>query len=285
MTTLSAFLEAIDYAVNVNHVNVLNEEAGCFPFPDDTSPGPDQGGQRRGHGGRGDASPSPSYDAGPAEHDLVAVLAARRDQRRRLHQPSAATPRTTPASTTRCTPDGWVSDNISSLSSGGATEEGGSIDVVAPGDLRLGGLPAVTSLPAVATIMVQSGDERGGAPHGRGRRAGDPGLPQHPSRRGSPSVSLVRDIISSSADDLGMPGSEQGSGLVDAYRAVKAAMAAAAARGRRRPGAGGQHPAARRHRQRRAPRPRCRSSSPTTAASPRPWSAWPPARRARPRPS
>jgi hypothetical protein len=223
MTTLSAFIEAIDYAVDVNHVNVLNEEGGWFPFPDDSSQ--DLIKETNAAAMKaGVTITSPSYDSGPensiwspsSEPGVISTGASTvfrsyaQDDTGEYSEMGA---------------HGWVSDNISSLSSGGETEEARSIDVVAPGDLdwvACGG-----DKPACGTAkLIQSGGTSEAGPLTAAVAALV--IEAYRSAHGgaTPSVSLVRDIISSSADDLGMPGSEQGSGLVDAYRAVKAAMAA-----------------------------------------------------------
>jgi hypothetical protein len=223
MTTLSSIVESIDYAVDVNHVNVLNEEGGWFPFPDDS--GLDLLKETNAAAmAAGVTITSPSYDSGP-ENTIWSPSS----------QPGVIS---TGASTvfrsyaqddvgeyTEMGAHGWESDNISSLSSGGQTEEARSIDVVAPGDLDWvacqGDKPACGS----AKLVLSGGTSEAGP-----LTAAVAALVIQAYRSthdgADPSVSLVRDIISSSADDLGMPGFEQGSGLVDAYRAVKAAMAA-----------------------------------------------------------
>ncbi len=223
MTTLSSFLETIDYAVNVDHVNVLNEEGGWFPFPDDAAQDMIKEANEAAMAA-GVTITSPSYDSGPensiwspsSEPGVISVGASTvfrsyaQDDVGEYDQVHA---------------DGWVSDNISALSSGGATEEARSIDVVAPGDLDW--VACQGDEPACGTSdIVDSGGTSESGPLTAAVAALVIQAFRSAHHGANPSVSLVRDIISSSADDLGMPGSEQGSGLVDAYRAVKAALAA-----------------------------------------------------------
>jgi len=223
MTTLSAFIEAIDYAVNVNHVSVLNEEGGWFPFPDDSSQDLIKATNAAAMAA-GVTITSPSYDSGP-ENSIWSPSS----------QPGVIS---TGASTvfrsyaqadtgeySQMGAHGWVSNNISSLSSGGQTEEARSIDVVAPGDLDW--IACGGDKPACGgDKLIQSGGTSEAGPLTAAVAALVIQAYRSTHDGASPSVSQVRNIISSSADDLGMPGSEQGSGLVDAYRAVKAAMAA-----------------------------------------------------------
>jgi len=221
-TTTSAFLESIDYAVNTDHVNVLNEEGGSFPMPD-TSQDLIKTANAAALAA-GVTITSPSYDAGP-ESTIWSPSS----------QPGVISVGASTAFRTYAQADigeynalkakGWVSDNISSLSSGGSTEGGRSIDVLAPGDLDWIACAANTVACGPENLTIEGGTSEAGPIVAAVAALV---IQAYRSTHGgaTPAVSLVRNIISSSADDLTMPAYEQGSGLVDAYRAVKEAMSA-----------------------------------------------------------
>ena len=223
-TTTSAFLQAIDYAVNVDHVNVLNEEAGSFPMPD-TSADLIKTANANAMAA-GVTITVPSYDSGltntiwsPASQPGVISVGASTTFRSYAQSDEAgfwgigAT--------------GWVSDNISSLSSGGSTEQGRGIDIVAPGDLdwiACTGADCKDQAGKNAGILLEGGTSEAGpivaavaALVIQSYRAAHGGA--------SPSPAQVDSLIDGTADDLDVPGAQQGAGLVDAYRAVAAAKA------------------------------------------------------------
>ena len=228
-TTTSAFLQAIDYAVNVDHVNVLNEEAGSFPMPD-TSADLIKTANANAMAA-GVTITVPSYDSGltstiwsPASQPGVISVGASTTFRSYAQSDEAgfwgigAT--------------GWVSDNISSLSSGGSTEQGRSIDIVAPGDLDW---TICTDNPqAAADCLNNAGKQTGVKLEGGTSEAGPIVaavaalvIQSYRATHGgaSPSPAQVDSLITGTADDLDVPGAQQGAGLVDAYRAVAAARA------------------------------------------------------------
>jgi len=227
-TTTSAFLEAIDYAVTVDHVNVLNEEAGSFPMPD-TSADLIKSANTAAIAA-GVTITVPSYDAGdqntiwsPASESGVIAVGASTTFR------SYAQSDTDGYDNIGAT--GYVSDNISSLSSGGATEQGRSISVVAPGDLDWMICTAnATIAPDCTNTLGQPSPilQEGGTSEAGPLVAGVAALVIQAYRSthsgASPTPALVDELIESTADDLDVVGAEQGSGLVDAYRAVEAAM-------------------------------------------------------------
>ncbi|GAB2713658.1 S8 family serine peptidase [Kitasatospora kifunensis] len=226
-TTTSAFLEAIDYAVGVDHVNVLNEEAGSFPMPDTSA---DLIKQANANAmAAGVTITVPSYDAGPentiwspASQPGVISVGASTTFRSYAQADSAGYD--------SIGAKGWVSDNISSLSSSGATEQGRSIDVVAPGDLDWAICTANTSIApdclnarGKASGVYQSGGTSEAGPLVAGVAALVIQAYRDTHGGAAPTPQLVEQIVTSTADDLGVVASEQGSGLVDAYRAVEAA--------------------------------------------------------------
>jgi hypothetical protein len=234
-TTTSAFLEAIDYAVTVDHVNVLNEEAGSFPMPD-TSADLIKAANAAAIAA-GVTITVPSYDAGdqntiwsPASQPGVIAVGASTTFRSYAQADSDGF--------REIGATGYVSDNISSLSSGGATEQGRSISVVAPGDLDWMICTANKTLaPDCTNTLGQPSPilQEGGTSEAGPLVAGVAALviQAYRSAHGGagPTPALVDELIESTADDLNVVSGEQGSGLVDAYRAVEAAMSVHTAAG------------------------------------------------------
>lgn len=221
----STILQAINWAVLHDHVNVLNESLGTNPFPDvaafDLIKQANALAAARGVTvtvASGDAGPtgtvgSPATDPG--------VIAAGATTSYRAYLQAGVTP-PTPVTT-------WLDNNMSAMSSGGVDQQGGTVDVVAPGDLNwalcspsplyqsctndagrpssfqlAGGTSEAAPLTAgVAALVIQAyRDSHGGA---------------------SPSPAVVEQLITSTAENVQSPGDQQGAGMLDAYAAVLAA--------------------------------------------------------------
>jgi hypothetical protein len=219
-TTTSAFLEAIDYAVGTDHVNVLNEEGGSFPMPDTSQDLIKTANDAA--MAAGVTITSPSYDAG-----LESTIWSPSSQPGVISVGASTTFRTYAQDDigdySQMHARGWVSDNVSSLSSGGSTEGARTVDVLAPGDLDWIACDASAEACGDVDLTVSGGTSEAG-PIVAGVAALVIQAYRSTHKGATPSATLVRDIISSTATDLEIPGAQQGSGLVNAYRAVKAAM-------------------------------------------------------------
>jgi hypothetical protein len=124
----------------------------------------------------------------------------------------------------------WVSDNISALSSGGISQGGQVPDLVAPGEADWA---LCSTNTAIYTECVgYSGQPSpillfGGTSEASPVTAGAAALVIQAFRQyhhgQSPSPALVKQFLTSTATDLGLPAPEQGSGLLNAQAAVSAA--------------------------------------------------------------
>ena len=131
--TSTSLLEAIDYAVSTEHVNVLNESFGYNPLPDTMNDLIRQANEAAVAAGTvvdvstGDAGPtstegSPSTD--PAVIGAGASTTYRVYAQENIENYSAIGAK------------GWENDNLSGLSSGGSTFDLKGPNLVAPGDLN-----------------------------------------------------------------------------------------------------------------------------------------------------
>jgi hypothetical protein len=229
----STFIQAIDYAVSVDHVNVLNESLGSNPYPDDQA----------------------SLDLIKAANDAAVaagttVVASSGDAGVTNTQ---GAPSTDPnvisagATTTYELPSqigyagfqfpgvtGYLDDNISSLSSSGYQQDGATLSLVAPGELNwaLCSEKLLKGSPEYEECFNLAGNQTpiedfGGTSEASPLTAGVAALviqAYAKSHAGAtPSPALVKQFITSTADDISAPADQQGSGRLDAYRAVLAA--------------------------------------------------------------
>ena len=221
----SSVVRAIDYAVNVDHVDVLNESLGSNPYPDSNSD-PFTLANRAavaagvtvvtsaGDAGYGNTVGSPASDP--------QVITAGASTTYRL---MAQTRDSLPGFS-----GGWNNDNVSAISSSGIAQNGRVDDLVAPGDenwalctadLKLylgcrnfrglasnlqafGGTSEAAPLVAGAAALVI---EAYSASHGGAK----------------PGPALIKQLLTSTATDQGDPAGRQGAGLLNAFAAVDAA--------------------------------------------------------------
>ncbi len=215
--TTTSLLLGIDYAVVTDHVDVLNESFGYNPLPDtmtDVVRMADEAAVRAGtvvDVSSGDAGPTSTV--GSPSTDPAVISAGATTTYRTYAQADIA-------NYTGIGATGWENDNLSGLSSGGFTEGLKGPNVVAPGDLNW---VACNPSPAAYEACISGGTSEA-APLTSATAALVIQAYRKTHGGASPTPALVKQIITSTATDLGLPAYEQGSGIVNAYRAVQAAM-------------------------------------------------------------
>jgi hypothetical protein len=230
LTTTSGFVQAIEYAVTTDNVDIINESFGGAPFPDNDNDPISLANSAAvaagvtvvvstGDAGTAGTLGSPSTDTG--------VIAVGGTTQYRLYA------QTTMAAI-QLGGNGYISNNISPLSSGGfAQTKARTVDVVAPGDLGWADCSTNTAMftgcfDTLFGSNPQPIQDFGGTSESTPLTSGEAALIIQAYRSthhgADPTPALVKRIIMSTATDLGAPSFEQGAGLINSLAAVQAAL-------------------------------------------------------------
>src|ERR1700722_3371001 len=227
-TTTSALLRAIDYAVTTDHVNVLDESFGSAAFPRLTSPDAVKRFNDMAVAAgtavvvaAGDGGPLNTIGSPAADRHVISVGAS--TDFRSYQQ-------TDYAGADQFAPGGWEDDNISSLSSGGYGDGGRTLDLVAPGDQSFASCtPDAARYSSCADFLgkpsavEEAAGTSGAAPLVAGAAALVIQAYARQHQGVMPTPGLVKQILLSTATDLGAPATEQGSGMLNTLKAVELA--------------------------------------------------------------
>jgi subtilisin family serine protease len=225
----SQIIQAIEWAVLNDHVNVLNESIGGSPVPntqDDPVALADQAAVAAGVtvvASSGDAGPFNNIGSPATTPGVIAVGGSTTYQ----------VYRQTTRYGTQLSPGGWENNNITALSSDGVTEfNPHTVDVVAPGD-RGWSLCSSNTTEFFGCADIDHGSNpppiwaAGGTSASAPETSGTAALviQAYENTHGgtAPSPALVERIIVSTATDLGAPADHQGAGLVNTLKAVQLA--------------------------------------------------------------
>ncbi|WP_194923894.1 S8 family serine peptidase [Catenulispora pinisilvae] len=222
----STIVQAIDYAVNVDNVDVINESLGSNAQPteglDVTSLADDAAVAAgvtvvtsTGDGGVTNTEGQPAVNP-----DVISVGATTtfRDQAQ------------TGSGGARNLASSWASNNTAALSSSGTNVRDRVPDLVAPGQ---GGWALCSPEARFSACVDYNGnpaslEDFGGTSMASPLVAGGAALviEAYENTHGGvrPTPALVKQILTSSASDLGLPADQQGAGELNTYRAVRMAM-------------------------------------------------------------
>jgi subtilisin family serine protease len=231
----SSIVQAVQYAVQ-HGAKVINESLGSGDFPDtalDVVRDADQAAVAAGVTvvtSSGDAGLTSTIGSPATDPDLISVGATTnfRDYAQSdeggFYNPAVGN-------------GTWLSNNVAAFSSGGYSQSGGTVDLVAPGDSNWA---LCSTKPKAYTgcadsfggkdIGIQSFGGTSEAAPLTAAAAADV-IQAYSSTHGGadPSPALVKDILCSTATDIDAPADEQGAGLLNVLGAVKLAESLPAA--------------------------------------------------------